>query len=82
MEIHIDDADEEVAQAIATAIAEHLGTTVELRSRDGRELANAGEDWDEEGERRHRPRGGIPRGDRGHPLGWATTGAREDRGPR
>jgi len=49
MEIHIDDADEEVAQAIATAISEHLGTNVELKSRDGRELANAGADWDEEG---------------------------------
>jgi acetyl-CoA carboxylase carboxyltransferase component len=50
MEIHIDDGtDAEIAQAIATAVAEHLGTTVELRDREGRDLARAGEDWDEEG---------------------------------
>jgi acetyl-CoA carboxylase carboxyltransferase component len=49
MEIHIDDdTDEETAQAIATAIAEHLGRDVELVSRSGR-LASAGEDWDREG---------------------------------
>jgi acetyl-CoA carboxylase carboxyltransferase component len=50
MEIHIDDeTDAEIAQAIATAVAEHLGTTVELKARDGSDLARAGEDWDEEG---------------------------------
>ncbi|MEF8842444.1 MAG: acyl-CoA carboxylase subunit beta [Haloarculaceae archaeon] len=50
MEIHIDDeTDAEIAQAIATAVAEHLGTAVELKGRDGRDLARAGEDWDEEG---------------------------------
>jgi len=50
MEIHIDDeTDAEIAQAIATAVAEHLGRAVELRTDDGRDLARAGEDWDEEG---------------------------------
>jgi acetyl-CoA carboxylase carboxyltransferase component len=50
MEIHIDaETDAEIAQAIATAVAEHLGTTVELQGRDGSDLARAGEDWDEEG---------------------------------
>jgi len=49
MEITIDDeTDEEIAQAIATAVAEHLGTGVELVANSGT-LAEAGEDWSEEG---------------------------------
>jgi acetyl-CoA carboxylase carboxyltransferase component len=49
MEITIDDeTDEEIAQAIATAVSEHLGTPVELTDRSGGALAAAGEDWDEE----------------------------------
>jgi acetyl-CoA carboxylase carboxyltransferase component len=49
MEINIDDeTDEETAQAIATAISEHLGTGVELV--DGTTtVATAGEDWTDEG---------------------------------
>ncbi|WP_255149611.1 acyl-CoA carboxylase subunit beta [Halorarius halobius] len=49
MEINIeDDTDEEIAQAIATAISEHLGTDVELVDGEG-EVAAAGRDWSEEG---------------------------------
>jgi len=49
MEIRVDDeTDHEIAQAIATAVSEHLGRPVELVSREGH-LAAAGEDWDEEG---------------------------------
>jgi Acetyl-CoA carboxylase, carboxyltransferase component (subunits alpha and beta) len=49
MEITIDDrTDEEIAQAIATAVSEHLGSPVELKDRSGGELAAAGENWDEE----------------------------------
>jgi acetyl-CoA carboxylase carboxyltransferase component len=49
MEIKIDnDTDEEIAQAIATAVSEHLGRGVELVGNDGT-LAEAGENWSEEG---------------------------------
>ncbi|QLD87844.1 acyl-CoA carboxylase subunit beta [Natronomonas salina] len=49
MEIKIDDnTDEEIAQAIATAVSEHLGRGVELVGNDGT-LAEAGENWGEEG---------------------------------
>ena len=49
MEIKIDnDTDEEIAQAIATAVSEHLGRGVELVGDDGT-LAEAGENWSEEG---------------------------------
>jgi acetyl-CoA carboxylase carboxyltransferase component len=49
MEIKIDnDTDEEIAQAIATAVSEHLGRGVELVGSDGT-LAEAGENWSEEG---------------------------------
>jgi acetyl-CoA carboxylase carboxyltransferase component len=49
MEITIDDeTDEEIAQAIATAVSEHLGVPVELKDRSGGDLAAAGENWDEE----------------------------------
>ncbi|PSQ32861.1 propionyl-CoA carboxylase, partial [Halobacteriales archaeon QS_9_70_65] len=49
MEIHIDDdTDEEIAQAIATAVSEHLGRGVELVG-EGGTLAEAGENWSEEG---------------------------------
>ena len=49
MEIEIDDdTDEEVAQAIATAVSEHLGQGVELVGAGGT-LAEAGENWSEEG---------------------------------
>ncbi|CAI49823.1 propionyl-CoA carboxylase carboxyltransferase component [Natronomonas pharaonis DSM 2160] len=49
MEIHIDDeTDGEIAQAIATAVAEHLGTSVELVD-GGETLAEAGTEWDESG---------------------------------
>ena len=49
MEIEIDDdTDEEVAQAIATAVSEHLGQGVELVG-EGGTLAEAGENWNEEG---------------------------------
>ena len=50
MEVRIDsDTDEETAQAIATAIAEHLGRPVELVTEGGELRAAGGEDWDEEG---------------------------------
>lgn len=50
MEIKIDaDTDEETAQALATAIAEHLGTNVELIDEGGHKVATAGENWSEEG---------------------------------
>jgi acetyl-CoA carboxylase carboxyltransferase component len=49
MEIKIDnDTNEEIAQAIATAVSEHLGRCVELVGDDGT-LAEAGENWSEEG---------------------------------
>jgi acetyl-CoA carboxylase carboxyltransferase component len=49
MEIEIDDdTDAEIAQAIATAVSEHLGRGVELVGTDGT-LAEAGENWSEEG---------------------------------
>ena len=49
MEITIDDeTDEEIAQAIATAVSEHLGRGVELVNTSGT-LAEAGENWSEEG---------------------------------
>ena len=49
MEIQIDnDTDEEIAQAIATAVSEHLGRGVELVD-EGETLAEAGENWSEEG---------------------------------
>jgi acetyl-CoA carboxylase carboxyltransferase component len=49
MEIKIDnDTDEEIAQAIATAVSEHLGRGVELVGNSGT-LAEAGENWSEEG---------------------------------
>ncbi|MFQ3319528.1 MAG: acetyl-CoA carboxylase carboxyltransferase component, partial [Natronomonas sp.] len=49
MEINIDnDTDEEIAQAIATAVSEHLGRGVELVGTSGT-LAEAGENWSEEG---------------------------------
>ena len=49
MEIQIDnDTDEEIAQAIATAVSEHLGRGVELVGTDGT-LAEAGENWSDEG---------------------------------
>ncbi|PSP68176.1 propionyl-CoA carboxylase [Halobacteriales archaeon QS_1_69_70] len=49
MEIEIDaDTDEEIAQAIATAVSEHLGQGVELVG-EGGTLAEAGENWSEEG---------------------------------
>jgi len=51
MEIRVDDdTDEEVAKAIATAVAEHLDTSVELVDERGGTLASAGDgDWDQEG---------------------------------
>jgi acetyl-CoA carboxylase carboxyltransferase component len=50
MEIKIDDeTDEEIAQAIATAVSEHLGRGVELVDKGGGKLAQAGENWSEEG---------------------------------
>jgi acetyl-CoA carboxylase carboxyltransferase component len=50
MEIKIDDeTDEEIAQAIATAVSEHLGRGVELVDEGGGKLAQAGENWSEEG---------------------------------
>ncbi|WP_336135624.1 acyl-CoA carboxylase subunit beta [Natronomonas amylolytica] len=50
MEIKIDDeTDEEIAQAIATAVSEHLGRGVELVDKGGGTLAEAGENWSEEG---------------------------------
>jgi acetyl-CoA carboxylase carboxyltransferase component len=50
MEIKIDDeTDEEIAQAIATAVSEHLGRGVELVDKGGGKLAEAGENWSEEG---------------------------------
>ena len=49
MEIEIDgDTDAEIAQAIATAVSEHLGQGVELVG-EGGTLAEAGENWSEEG---------------------------------
>jgi acetyl-CoA carboxylase carboxyltransferase component len=49
MEIQIDnETDEEVAQAIATAVSEHLGRDVQLVEA-GETLAEAGENWSEEG---------------------------------
>jgi acetyl-CoA carboxylase carboxyltransferase component len=49
MEIQMDnDTDEEIAQAIATAVSEHLGRGVELVD-EGETLAEAGENWSEEG---------------------------------
>ena len=49
MEIQIDnETDEEIAQAIATAVSEHLGRGVELVD-EGETLAEAGENWSEEG---------------------------------
>ncbi|WP_254841230.1 acyl-CoA carboxylase subunit beta [Natronomonas marina] len=49
MEIKIDnETDEEVAQAIATAVSEHLGRGVQLVD-EGETLAEAGENWSEEG---------------------------------
>lgn len=52
MEIHVDDdTDEETAKAIATAISEHLGQSVELvGEHSGGRLAATGDgDWDKEG---------------------------------
>ena len=49
MEIQTDnETDEEVAQAIATAVSEHLGRDVQLVEA-GETLAEAGENWSEEG---------------------------------
>jgi len=48
MEIDIgDEADDETARAIATAVSEHLGRSVELVDASGERVADAGEgDWD------------------------------------
>jgi len=66
MEVRIDvddTTDEETAQALATAIAEHLGQPVELVTDAGEVAATGGENWDEEGavvtEREERLRGEI-----------------------
>lgn len=51
MEIDIDgEIDEEIAHAIATAVAEHLGRSVEVTDREGGQVAAVGEDdWDAAG---------------------------------
>jgi acetyl-CoA carboxylase carboxyltransferase component len=65
MEIDIgDDTDEETARAIATAVSEHLGRSVEVVGTDGERVADAGEaDWDEAGavvtDREERLRGEV-----------------------
>ncbi|UPM42872.1 acyl-CoA carboxylase subunit beta [Halocatena salina] len=44
------DTDEDIARAIATAVAEHLGQSVEIVDRQGNTVANAGENgWDSAG---------------------------------
>jgi acetyl-CoA carboxylase carboxyltransferase component len=49
MDISVD-ADEEMARAIATAISEHLGRSVEVTNRDGEQITDAGvTDWDDAG---------------------------------
>jgi acetyl-CoA carboxylase carboxyltransferase component len=51
MEISVEGgADEETARAIATAVAEHLGRSVEIVDGDGESVTEAGEaDWDDAG---------------------------------